>query len=228
MAFRLNMTMADGTTETLVQTEHDTKSKMGGIPSISTCCLLNPACIARMMNGEAVCSHCFSAALQRIRTGLKLTTSQNYYILNKQRIKDAPQIHWTAKAIKLNPDKLVRIESFGDVASTLQAINYLLIVIANPDCKFAAWTKNLRYWVEAFKLMGKPENLTLVFSSLNINRADFIPDWARPYVDHRFTVYTAEWLEAHGIKSNCAGISCAGCQKCYHRGTAFDIIEILR
>ena len=228
MAFRLNMTMADGAAATLVQTEHSTESKMGGIPSISTCCLMNPLCVARMQNGEAVCSHCFSNALMKIRAGLKLTTGQNFAILNSQEIAEAPELHWTPKALKINPDKLMRIESFGDVASTLQAINYIRIAKANADCKSAVWTKNLKFWVEAFEREGKPDNMTLVFSSLNINRADFIPDWARPYVDHRFTVYTAEWLEAHGIKSNCAGISCASCQKCYHKNTAFDIIEILR
>ena len=36
--------------------------KMEGIPSISTSCLENPICRARMENGESVCSHCFAAA----------------------------------------------------------------------------------------------------------------------------------------------------------------------
>ena len=228
MAYRLKMVMADGTTNELIQTEHDPKSKMAGIPSFSTCCLLNPACLKRMLDGLSVCAHCFSAALQKIRVGLKRTTSANYVVLNSQDIKTAPKVKWTRKALEINPGKLTRIESFGDVGSVRQARNYLKIVKANPDCRFAAWTKNLNFWVQAFKKDGKPFNLTLVFSSLNVNQPDAIPEWALEWVDHRFTVYTKEWLEAHGVKSNCAGISCATCQLCYHRGTAFDILEILR
>lgn len=228
MAYRLAMTMADGSAAELIQTEHDCRSKMAGIPSFSTCCLMNPACIARMKNGESVCAHCFSAALQKIRNALKLTTTLNYIILNEQEIKIGPKIKWTKKALEINPDKLARIESFGDVASVRQAINYIKVVQANPDCKFAAWTKNLNFWVKAFEKVGKPENMTLVFSSLRINEFSEIPDWAIDWVDHRFTVFTKEFLDASGLKSNCAGISCAQCKRCYLKGTAFDILEILR
>ena len=228
MAYRLAMTMANGTTAELIQTEHDCKSKMAGLPSFSTCCLMNPRCVARMLNGEAVCAHCFSCALQKIRPGLKLTTGQNFATLNATEIETAPKVKWTPKALRINPDRLTRIESFGDVASVLQAINYIRIMKANPDCRFGAWTKNLDLWVEALKQEGKPENMTLVFSSLRINMPDAIPHWALPYVDHRFTVYTKEWLLAHGVKSNCAGISCATCKRCYRKDTEFDIMEILR
>lgn len=228
MAYRLAMTMANGTTAELIQTEHDCKSKMAGLPSFSTCCLMNPRCVARMLNGEAVCAHCFSCALQKIRPTLKLTTGQNFATLNATEIETAPKVKWTPKALRINPDRLTRIESFGDVASVLQAINYIRIMKANPDCRFGAWTKNLDLWVEALKQEGKPENMTLVFSSLRVNMPDAIPHWALPYVDHRFTVYTKEWLLAHGVKSNCAGISCATCKRCYRKDTEFDILEILR
>ena len=181
-----------------------------------------------MRNNEAVCSRCFSAALQNIRPGLRLTTSENYVTLNTAEIEEAPLVKWTPKMLKTNPDRLVRIESFGDVGSVRQAINYIKIAKANPNCRFAAWTKNLKFWVEAFKLVGKPLNLKLVFSSLRINYPDMIPEWALSWVDHRFTVYTREFLAAHGIESNCAGISCASCQRCYRGDTEFDIIEILR
>lgn len=228
MAFRLNMIMADGTNAELIQTEHSETSKMAGIPSFSTCCLLNPACLKRMMDGLSVCAHCFSNALLKIRSGLKRTTSQNFTVLNRQEILEAAKVKWTKKMLELNPDKLTRIESFGDVASVLQAINYIRIAQANPDCRFAAWTKNLNFWVKAFKKVGKPRNLTLVYSSVELNKPDVIPEWAKEWVDHRFTVYTAEFLAEHGIVSNCAGVSCATCKRCYYNGTAFDIIELLR
>ena len=210
----------------LYQTEH--AGKLENVPSISTCCLLNPACLARMMNGAAVCSQCFSNSLLSFRKGLKLTTSKNFYILNGTEIKNAPRIKWTKKMLQVNHTRIVRIESFGDVASVQQAINYIRIIQANPDCNFGVWTKNLNFWVQAFRKVGKPKNMTLVFSSLELNKFSEIPEWARPWVDHRFTVFTKEWLTEHGMCSNCAGISCAMCQRCYRKDTEFDIIEILR
>lgn len=231
MAFRLaTVVLYHGVTEEteveIYQTEHE--GKMANVPSISTCCLLNPACLARMMNGEAVCAQCFSNSLLSFRKGLKLTTSKNFDILNRTEIKKAPKIHWTRKAIQINRSRIVRIESFGDVASVQQAINYIRIIQANPDCHFGVWTKNLWFWVQAFKKVGKPKNMTLVFSSLKLNEFDEVPEWARPWVDHRFTVFTKEFLEAHRMRSNCAGISCATCKRCYRKDTDFDIIEILR
>ena len=231
MAFRLGMVVVMHGVEQeaeLVQTEHAIGSKMEGVPSISTCCLSNPACLARMRMGEAVCAQCFANSLLSIRNGLKLTTTRNYHILNTSVIKKAPMIKWTRKMLQINHTRIVRIESFGDVASVQQAINYIRIAQANPDCNFAAWTKNLWFWVQAFRKVGKPKNLTLVFSSLRINEISAIPEWAREWVDHRFTVFTKEFLDAHGMCSNCAGISCASCQKCYRNDTDFDIIEILR
>ena len=231
MAFRLGTVVlyhgaAAETEVELYQTEHS--GKMEFVPSISTNCLLNEFCLARMRNGEAVCSQCFSNSLLSFRKGLKLTTSRNFYILNTSEIKKAPIIRWTRKMLQFNHTRIVRIESFGEAASVQQCINYIRIVEANPDCSFAAWTKNLNFWVRAFELAGKPSNLTLVFSSLRINEFSEIPEWARKWVNHRFTVFTKEFLEAHGMCSNCAGISCAQCRKCYRKDTDFDIIEILR
>ena len=228
MAYRVKMTMADGTAATLVQTEHDWKTKMAGIPSFSTCCLLNPACIARMRNGESVCAHCFSAAIQKFRQGVKLTTSQNYVTLNSQEIAVAPKVHWTENALKINPHKLSRIESWGDVASVLQALNYIKLVYENPDCRWAAWSKNTWFWVQAFRKVGKPKNLKFIKSSLRVNEIEPLKDWEIPWVDRRFTVCTKEWLDANGLKSNCAGIRCVTCEDCYCGAAEFDALEILR
>ena len=228
MAYRLKMKMAGGVDATLVQTEHDFKSKMAGIPSISTCCEMNPRCVARMLNGEAVCSKCFANSLMKVRKGIKLTTGQNFAILNAKEIEEAPKLHWTPKALAINPHRLSRIESFGDVASVLQAANYIRIARGNTDCKWAAWSKNDDLWCEAFERYGKPKNLKYIHSSLKINVPDEIPAKYLKWVDHRFTVYTEEYLLEHGIKSNCAGISCVSCENCYEDDKPFDIIEKLR
>ena len=228
MCYRLAALTETNKLVEIVQTEHAKTSKMAGIPSFSTSCVMNPICQARIRDGHSVCAHCYADHILKFRKGTRDTTAANYVVLTTEKLLRAPTICWTADALRRNPDKLARIESFGDVASVQQAANYIRIVKANPDARFAAWTKNLKLWVTAFELEGKPENLTMVFSSMEVSKPDAIPDWAMKWVDHRFTVYTREFLEAHGIKSNCAGISCATCQRCYYKDTAFDIMEILR
>lgn len=133
--------------------------KMSGIPSISTSCLVNPICQARMKNGESVCAHCFAAATLDRYTSAGAHAENNFYLLNAEvlPLDMLPRFRNVA---------IVRIESFGDVASVTQAINYLNIVKVNPFITFAAWTKNASIWNAAIKKAGKPENLSSVREQL--------------------------------------------------------------
>ena len=58
--------------------------KMEGIPSISTNCLENPVCRARMENGESVCAHCFAAATLDRYTAAGVHAANNLQILTWQ------------------------------------------------------------------------------------------------------------------------------------------------
>lgn len=118
--------------------------KMSGIPSISTSCLDNPICRQRMQNGESVCCHCFAEALLKARKNVHENTRVNFELLNAEvlPLELLPRFRNVA---------IVRIESFGDVASATQAINYINIAKVNPDITFAAWTKNAAIWNAAIK-----------------------------------------------------------------------------
>lgn len=201
--------------------------KMEGIPSISTSCLVNPICIKRMQDGESVCYHCFAAATLERYTAAGSHAENNFHLLNSEvlPLEMLPRFKNVA---------IVRIESFGDVASVTQAINYLNICRVNPFITFAAWTKNAAIWNAAISKVGKPENLSLVYSSFKLNT----PAAAREYFtgsgennfDHVFTVYDKATCEFYGDGFvNCGARDCSTCRRCYRKESAeFNVREMLK
>lgn len=196
----------------------DMSGKMQGIPSISTSCLVNPFCIARMKNGESVCAHCFAETQQKRYTESRLHSIANYELLNGELLP--------VEALPLFVNvRYVRIESFGDVGSVTHAANYLRIVEANPKTTFAWWTKNNNLVIRAIEILGhKPKNLLLVASSVKLNKAAQLPR----YFDKVFTVYDAETITAEGISINCGSRSCATCGRCYSKRTGAEVNEKLK
>ena len=174
-----------------------------------------------MKNALAVCVECFANALLGIRKNLEAAIAKNAELLTDHLFTDeeaaSVKIHFTPAMLKGNPNKLTRIESFGDVSCLVQARNYIRIIRANPDCVFAIWSKNWFIWYLAFEMDGKPDNCTFVLSSLKLNEPDKIPEKIRPYVDHVFTVYDPEFIAENGIETNCAAESCARCGRCYRK-----------
>lgn len=204
------------------QSEHE--GKLLGIPSISTSCLHNERCIARMKNGEAVCSHCFAMHLMEFRKGLREAMERNAEVLSSHVLSDdelsGMTFHFTPKMLELNPEEFARIESFGDTRNVIQARNYLRIAKVNYFLPFmASWTKNDDHYAEALDIEGRPENLSIGFSSMKLNTVADItkldPRFAQE-VDFIFTVFTKEYVKEHGIIINCGGRSCRNCGICYH------------
>lgn len=202
--------------------------KMSGIPSISTSCLVNPICQARMENGESVCAHCFAAATLERYTSAGTHAENNFYLLNAEvlPLDVLPRFRNVA---------IVRIESFGDVASVTQAINYLNIVKVNPFITFAAWTKNASIWNAAIKKVGKPDNLSLVYSSFKLNTPaaakEYFTGTGENNFDHIFTVFDKSTADLYGADSfiTCGARDCATCRRCYNkRAEDFSVRELLK
>lgn len=201
--------------------------KMSGIPSISTSCLVNPICIKRMQNGESVCCHCFAAATLERYSSCGQHAENNFYLLNTEvlPLEMLPKFPNVA---------IVRIESFGDVASVTQAINYINIVKVNPLVTFAAWSKNASIWNAAIAKVGKPENLSLVYSSFKMNTpaaaAEYFTKDGTNNFDHVFTVYDKATCEFYGDGFiNCGARDCASCRRCYRKNPAeFSVREELK
>lgn len=206
-------------------TTHD--GKMEGYYSLSTSCLMNPRCIARMANPDLICHECFSAALQAFREGLADRCVINSVVLSSVLIPIEYFRTGRKNAIKkaLATLREFRLESFGDVINVIHARNYLRLVKAFPRTLFGMWTKNPDIWEEAIELEGgKPENLVWNESSPKKNERVKNPS---KHADHVFTVYDLKHALELKERINCP-LSCADCGHCYNKGNEFDVREILK
>lgn len=197
--------------------------KLKGIESLSTSCMVNPLCKERGKNKACICSHCFARRSIKLYRALGPVLEMNYGTLHRELSKeDANQIRFYST--------LGRLESFGDVDSVVQALNYIKIVRANPQTRFAVWTKNPGYWADAFKIERKPRNLSVVYSSPLIDKPSDPSkvQKAFPFVDHVFSVFTRDYMVSHPeVSINCGAKSCATCQRCYKRRKSADAISEL-
>ena len=239
----------------------DMTGKLFGIPSISTCCSVNPFCLARMQNGNSICAHCFAEALMKMKPSVRDAMISNFYLLTESildldllpRFKNVTEVivkkleKEIEKLVKLSEKtgkdlsekienrkhmlnyvmrygaEIVRLESFGDVYNTNQAINYLNIVRVNPNQTFAWWSKNMGIVKAAIEMSGgKPDNLILV-ESAPIMDTTIKP--SNEYVDKTFTVFRKSDDDPF---INCGGRCCLTCQTCYHKETESDIREALK
>jgi len=202
-----------------VHVSDDMSGKMKDVPSISTSCLCNPVCLKRMQDGESICAKCFAAATLERYTAAGAATESNTILLNDTVLP-------LDMLPKFKPGvEIVRVESFGDVASVTQAINYANMARSNPHVVFAWWTKNVPIVAKAFDAVGKPKNVVLIESSPKVN----VP--ATPsshYVDKVFTVYDGETIARNHVRINCGARSCNTCRRCYKKTTAKAIAERLK
>ena len=210
---------------TIHVTTHNKSTKMAGIQSIGTTSLVNPICRKRKEMCDGICSHCYADSLCKIRTSLNQHLAENYEKLTSRLLSPTE-----AAAVPVT-SVIARIESFGDVANVTQARNYIRIIRAHKWIHFGIWSKNWGIWLAAFKKEGKPRNCTYVHSSMHVNFADGVHPFMQKYVDHVFTVWDKKLYPrviAANPASECAGLSCAKCQKCYRKGGSYYINERLR
>lgn len=193
------------------------KAKMAGFRSISTNHTTNPFCIARHEKGCGVCKHCFAYSLGKARPTVVRATQRNSVTLQNHLLRDVE--------IPKLKDKYFRFESFGDLANETQLRNYFRIAEANPNTSFALWTKNNGI-VDRVLASGEtiPENLRMIFSSLELNEPAKRPVWA----DKTFTVYTKDYVAEHNVATNCGQRQCKDCLLCYTKNGVTEIKELLK
>lgn len=207
-------------------TMHNDGTKMQGIQSIGTTSLCNPICQKRKECPDSICAHCYADSLCKMRKSLNVHLENNYAELTTRLLSPSE-----AAAVPITT-VIARIESFGDVANVTQARNYIRIIRAHKLTRFGIWSKNDGIWHAAFKAEGKPKNCTYVHSSREVNKPENVLLTMKKYVDHVFTVWDKKkYEEVKTPETECAGIRCMTCQKCYRRkseGGSFYINERLR
>lgn len=197
--------------------------KMLKVRAISTFAGDNPSCLALMKCKDNVCAHCY--AYKQVESGVypaqRTCLERNGVALSKKLLKVVPNLS------KLKYHEIFRFESHGDVINVIHARNYIRIAKANPDTKFAAFTKRPLIWKSALeKEGGKPDNLNLVYSSPKLNKpvADIREKF--PFFDVVFTVYE-KGADTHGnFPCSCGPESCNKCRFCYTKKG--NVAEALR
>lgn len=194
--------------------------KMTGIISLSTYCGNNPHCEEHSHIKGSICEHCFAYSLTKCRTSMVQPLALNLAILRDYII---PVDLWPVLNVRF-----FRFESFGDLASKEQVINYFNFAKKNPETRFALWTKNPKYIKAALDAgHDKPENLVIVVSSLFLNVQ--LAKKLFPYADKVFTVYESiEEAEKAGVTINCGKRHCLTCGRCYNKNSDTYVNELLK
>lgn len=178
---------------------------------------------AAKLNPDIICGHCYDAKQEMYKIQALNRHTLNMLIMSR--------VDFTIEELKaLHVYGLVRVNSSGDAANKTYAANMIKFAFAHPDCKVAIWSKNAPAYIAACDEYGKPENVTMIQSSVFINK----PGKLAKYFDHMFTVYNdaAAVNEAiQGGACECNGKKCSECgYKCYVNGweKGANIAELLR
>lgn len=193
--------------------------KMMGMQSLSTSNLVNPFCVAHRACKGSICEKCYACAQMKRYTSMQKCMAENFDILTNKLLNrdEIPVINAL----------VFRFEAFGDIYNAVQVANYFNICKANPQTRFALWTKNPAIIEKAINAgFSKPENLIILLSSLYINEQANIEKWS--FVDKVFTVYDNDTIERENITINCGANNCFTCQKCYKKDTEKHINEKLK
>ena len=203
--------------------------KLEGMHSISTSPELSHFCQTMHHCPGTICEKCFSCRSVipeegGYKQGLRAALAHNTAWLSvDHEIEDFPVLN----------DLYHRIESHGDVDTVIQAVNFIKLVLRNPETHFTAWTKNAVAWDKAFKQIEKPDNLIMVYSSPVINHEISYEKISKyfPWIDKVFTVFSAEYLAEHEDlipTINCGSKQCLACMLCYRKNNVRQVRELLK
>jgi hypothetical protein len=184
--------------------------KLAGIISINTPTSTNPFCQA-MQKKDSVCKSCYAQRYEKLRPNIVEAFKRNLFLSERELLpQEIPAIN----------KQIARFASYGELINMMHFINLLRIALANPRTIFTLWTKRYRIVQRVLNVLGKPDNLILIYSSPIVGKVSALPKG----FDKVFTAF-ARGSDMTDI--NCHG-SCNTCRLCYsHNDTTF-INEIIK
>lgn len=209
---------------------HDT-GKIAGSTSLDSSCHGCEFC-QRMRSKEddllCICNYCYD-----------YNQEQRYIdTLNRHRLNMLimSAIDYTEEELKIVSVSLfTRVNSSGDTPNIIYARNMIRIAYINPFANVGYWFKNYAAVMAAIDQLGKPKNLSLIYSIARIN---YIPDPEifDSRIDYFFIVCTPKKIEKifGSIPCNeCNGKKCGSKEcgwKCYTKTHKHGklIVEVLR
>ena len=192
--------------------------KLDGIQSLNTSVALNPICAKRAQVRGSICAHCYADALVKMRKGLRENIANNTRILTENIIP--------AKEWPIINARVFRFESFGDLMSVNQVINYFNFAKRNPKTTFALWSKNPEYIARALdEGHKKPRNMIIIQSSFKLNEVD-APRY--DFIDKVFTVYEKAYAKENNVTITCGARNCLECGRCYRKTKQVEYVNELK
>ena len=191
--------------------------KLEDVLGASTFAGENENCQKMACDPEKVCSHCYAMAYSSFKPNVRIAYTRNGRVLKNAII---PVEYWPV----MIGYPIARIESFGDVASTIQCINYINFTKANEHITFTFFTKAPGFWNMAIKQTGKPENMVAVISNPFLNGIDFSVKFS--WADYIFTVYSMDFAAENNITINCGGKRCITCRRCFTHNNTGSVIRV--
>lgn len=202
----------------------DMSGKLQDLNAITTCKDNNDYCIHNCANCIGICAKCFVGRSYKVRKTAKTRHMLNTEILSADILPVLPDF----SNIKAD---FIRFNSHGELVNVINAVNYLLIAAATPSKNFGFWTKRPDVLNDAVKQLGfKPDNVSVVISSLFVNTPDDINRLRELYPDaginHVFTVYDADNMPDNNTVYNCkcGPHACINCGACYNPNNSVDYI----
>ena len=196
--------------------------KMTGMPAITTSMLCNAHCQKLSNIIGTVCEKCYTMKYLKSRPAVEKCYAENTDLLTSSiiPIKQLPFINAA----------MCRLETFGDIVNTTHLQNHVNLIKKNNHCMFSLFTKNYTVVFDYFKTHKQPKNLSIVISSLIINKPfelEFLPDYLTNV--KIFTVYSKPFAKGNNVAINCGKNRCVDCRRCYTKNkNPIYVSEILK
>jgi hypothetical protein len=184
--------------------------KLAGIISINTPTTTNEYCQS-MQKTDSVCKSCYAQRYEKLRPNIVEAFRRNLFLSERELLpQEIPAIN----------EQIARFASYGELINMMHFINMIRIALANRQTIFTLWTKRPKIVQIVLKLLGKPDNLILIYSSPIVG----VPSKLPKGFDKVFTAF-AKGSDTTDI--NCHG-ACNSCRLCYSHNSTTYINEIIK
>jgi hypothetical protein len=189
--------------------------KLEGFQAISTNTITNDYCnkqhIKGKQDGQNICGDCYShAMLNTYRKNMQAALQRNSDLLSSRPLEpyEIPRINAA----------MFRFNAHGELINMQHLENLMAIVLDNPWCTFALWTKRVDLVFRWLKDNGKPDNLNLIYS--NPKKSHIMSKPPKGFDKTFNNVLEHEYQD----RQNCTGQKCKDCRICYTIGNQINTI----
>ena len=171
-------------------------------------------------HADCICAYCYDISQEKYKIASLARHTLNLIIM--------ANVEFTVEELATLPGSGdIRVNSSGDAPNITYAENMIKYALAHSFANVAIWSKNAFAYIKACKKYGKPENVTLIYSSPFMNKIVPLP----MFFDLLFVVFTSpEEIEkalANGA-GECNGKKCMNCgNKCYNKAWIKSNVKVI-